>query len=205
MPFSGPIIKVTKMAVFFTSDLHFGHAKVITFCNRPFSSVQDMEECLVLSWNKAVRENDTVYVLGDVFFSNAVEARRVLGRLNGRKILVRGNHDKQVGPSIGWDMVVEEMVIRLGGHRVRLSHFPYPLHWWELTKRFLLKGTRRFADKRPPRRSNEFLLHGHSHSPPDKIVRGRMLDIGVDGHKYTPWHETEIIAKLNLMARFYND
>ena len=83
---------------FTISDTHFGHANTwAKFKNadgsplRPFTSTEEMDETLVNNWNSVVNPKDTVYHLGDV-----VIARRNLQtvkRLNGRKILIRGNHD----------------------------------------------------------------------------------------------------------------
>ena len=56
--------------IYFTSDLHLGHANIIRHCNRPFSSVEEMDETLIRNWAKRVKANDTVYVLGDLMFRN---------------------------------------------------------------------------------------------------------------------------------------
>jgi calcineurin-like phosphoesterase family protein len=53
------------MAIFFTSDHHFGHENIIRYCNRPFTSVQQMNEIMILRWNGAVLPEDEVYYLGD--------------------------------------------------------------------------------------------------------------------------------------------
>ena len=85
------------MSAFVTSDTHFGHAKMLTFIHidgtpvRSFSSLEEMHETIVERWNKTVHPRDTVYHLGDVAIPRS--GLRVLERLNGRKILVRGNHD----------------------------------------------------------------------------------------------------------------
>lgn len=75
-----------------TSDLHFGHANVIKYCNRPFLDVNEMNEILIKNWNEVVSLEDTIYVLGD-FAMAARYVEQVLPRLNGKKILILGNHD----------------------------------------------------------------------------------------------------------------
>lgn len=55
--------------IYFTADTHFGHENVIRFCDRPFSSANEMDEAMIANWNARVRGNDTVYILGDMFFS----------------------------------------------------------------------------------------------------------------------------------------
>ena len=81
--------------VFFTSDLHFGHENVIRFDNRPFSSVEEMDETLVRRWNAKVGVGDLVYVLGDfIWRSRNDDASGLIRSLNGSKILIKGNHDR---------------------------------------------------------------------------------------------------------------
>jgi len=86
------------MSLFITSDTHFGHAKILSFIDqageplRPgFASLDHMHDELVRRWNSVVHNTDTVYHLGDVAISRS--GLKVLERLNGRKILIRGNHD----------------------------------------------------------------------------------------------------------------
>lgn len=54
--------------IFFTSDTHFWHENIIKFCNRPFSSVEEMNDTIIENWNKVVGENDIVFHLGDFVF-----------------------------------------------------------------------------------------------------------------------------------------
>ena len=80
--------------IFFTADLHFGHANIIRHCNRPFASVDEMDAVLIHNWNAAVGLKDEVYILGDFTMRSAVEAHKYLVRLNGRKYFICGNHDR---------------------------------------------------------------------------------------------------------------
>ena len=86
------------MSAFVIGDTHFGHTKSLSFVQpdgsplRPFSSVEEMDETMVERWNAAVNKHDTVYHLGDVVIPRA--SLKILERLNGRKILIRGNHDQ---------------------------------------------------------------------------------------------------------------
>ena len=77
----------------FTSDTHYWHSNVIKYCNRPFSSVEEMNEALIDNWNAVVKDGDTVFHLGDVIFAGVTKAREIIPRLKGNKILIRGNHD----------------------------------------------------------------------------------------------------------------
>lgn len=83
------------MASYFISDTHFGHESRIRLANRPFSSVDEMDEQLIENWNSRVGPEDTVYHLGDFCFRNARGAEHYRSRLNGTIHLIRGNHDSQ--------------------------------------------------------------------------------------------------------------
>jgi calcineurin-like phosphoesterase family protein len=85
-------------AVFLISDTHFGHAGVCRFTRndgvtklRPWDSADEMDEAMVERWNERVRPNDKVYHLGDVVMSR--KSLAIMRRLNGDKVLIRGNHD----------------------------------------------------------------------------------------------------------------
>jgi len=85
-------------AVFLVSDTHFGHAGVCRFTRndgvtklRPWDDPAEMDEAMVKAWNERVRPNDKVYHLGDVVINR--RAMSTLARLNGDKVLIRGNHD----------------------------------------------------------------------------------------------------------------
>ena len=81
------------MKVFIISDTHFGHASIIKYCNRPFSSVEEMDETMIKRWNETVSNNDIIIHLGDVGLSNKEYITNIIKRLNGKKILIMGNHD----------------------------------------------------------------------------------------------------------------
>ena len=81
---------------FFTSDLHLGLKNIIIFCNRPFKNVHDMNRSLVKNWNSVVTNNDTVYVLGDVFVCNPSTAEKYIKKLMDRKTNVYLNAQKAV-------------------------------------------------------------------------------------------------------------
>jgi len=82
--------------VFFTADTHFGHAKVLAFesSTRPFTTIEEHDEELIKRWNDRVRPKDIVWHLGDVYFGKTGEGLvDLIRRLNGKKHLIRGNHD----------------------------------------------------------------------------------------------------------------
>jgi calcineurin-like phosphoesterase family protein len=82
------------MTTFFTSDTHFGHARILELSDRPFRDVQHMNEMLIKNWNDVVAPTDHVYHLGDVALGSFEDSMKCVARLNGIKHLVMGNHDR---------------------------------------------------------------------------------------------------------------
>ena len=84
--------------IFFTADMHFGHENMISFVDyngqkiRPFNTCQECDELMIENWNSVVRPQDKIYVLGDVCFNKNL-GDKIMPRLNGKKCLIRGNHD----------------------------------------------------------------------------------------------------------------
>ena len=112
---------------FIISDTHFGHANIIKYCNRPFESTDAMDEYIAEQWINEVGEDDTVIHLGDVAFKTQY-LDEVLTNLPGRKILVWGNHDwcrtKTYYRKRGFEEVYDELLVKVGGKDVRLTHMP---------------------------------------------------------------------------------
>ena len=77
---------------FFTSDTHFNHANIISFCNRPFKDVEQMNEVMIANWNHVIGKDDSVFHLGDFCLGGAAEWTKILDRLNGKIYLIMGNH-----------------------------------------------------------------------------------------------------------------
>ena len=79
--------------VWFIADSHFFHKKVIEYCNRPFSNVEEMNNIIISNWNKVVKRDDRVFMLGDFALCGKDKIIDIGQKLNGRKILILGNHD----------------------------------------------------------------------------------------------------------------
>ena len=79
--------------IYITSDHHFGHKKIIKYSNRPFNSVEEMDEELIRRFNSRVSPGDIVYNLGDYCFTNP---EKYAGRLNGNIIRIKGSHDHDI-------------------------------------------------------------------------------------------------------------
>jgi calcineurin-like phosphoesterase family protein len=151
------------VAVFFTSDHHFGDHRVLNLYPRPFAGVAEMDAAMIARWNETVGEEDEVWHLGD-FARTARRAAEVLAELKGRKHLVIGNNDPTPEQVPGWASVAPYAEVEADGVRLVLCH--YPFRTWNGMHRGSLN------------------LHGHSHGRMKPLAR--QLDVGVDIHDYRP-------------------
>lgn len=120
--------KFSPEHVFFTSDTHFNHSNIIRFCNRPFNSIEEMNETLIRNWNNVVSPDDIVFHLGDFCLGGAVEWTKLLDRLNGYIYLILGNHDlKNIrqGFISRFEHVSMQMRIMVDKQVVYLNHYPF--------------------------------------------------------------------------------
>lgn len=175
------------MSIFFSSD----HSNIIRYCNRPFTSVEEMNEYMVKAWNETVQPEDTVFYIGD--FSLAIRPVELfLSRLNGIKILIVGNHDfchpahpksKTIDKhfhwcnhykELGFSDVLQDYSLVIGSEIVLLSHMPY-LNADNKSERY---------PQYRPKDQGQWLLHGHVH---DKWkVKDKMINVGVDVWNFYP-------------------
>ena len=154
------------MTTFFTADTHFGHSAILGFCNRPFNTVEEMNEGLINNWNAVVSPQDVVYHLGDFGFMSAAEMTKIINRLNGNINFVPGNHDKQLVKISRLNICAPIHELKIDHTFVVLSHYPM-LSW---------------------NRSNHgsLMLHGHSHGTQQYPHAMRIHDVGVDVNGYAP-------------------
>ena len=107
----------------FTSDTHYDHANIIKYSKRPFKNVDEMNETMIKNWNSVVKHEDTVFHLGDFAFCN--DPGKFFHRLNGNKILILGNHDKQATKHLPWGSVHSYYELRLNGKFIILCHYAF--------------------------------------------------------------------------------
>ena len=165
---------------YFTSDLHFGHKNIIKYCNRPFETVEEMNETIIKNFNKTVKAGDTCYILGDIMMYDTEETQKCLNRLHGHIYLVRGNHDNMIKDNdlrFGW--VKEYFTFRYNKEKFILCHYPF-VTW---------NGSEH----------GSYDLHGHQHNNlvynmQQRFTGLRRFDVGVDANNFTPVSVEEIIA-----------
>jgi calcineurin-like phosphoesterase family protein len=146
------------------SDTHWMHEKIIGYCNRPFKNAGEMDEVMIKRWNERVKPGDLVYHLGDVGLTKEDKLKPIIARLNGKKILILGNHDKSAERMMdfGFDFACDSMVIRCMNHVLFLNHKPLQF--------------------KPPFIGIDLVLHGHIHnSTPESrlehVSKGELVNI----------------------------
>lgn len=165
---------------YFTSDTHFNHANIIKYCNRPFSSVDEMNMALVGRWNEVVKPTDRVFHLGDFAMGKHADAVIWFASLNGEKHLISGNHDSKTVRTMGWHTTNDCAPYELDDDRtIFLIHNPG------------------LVKKRP---SSGLVLHGHLHGMSDlhpftKLPHTTYVDVGVDCWDYRPSNLQDIMER----------
>jgi calcineurin-like phosphoesterase family protein len=160
------------VAIYFTSDTHFGDHRTLNIHKRPFASVAEMDAAMIEAWNATVGDADDVWHLGD-FARKLADVPALLSRLQGRKHLIRGNNDDpEIGSVPGWASVADYHELEEEGRRLVLCH--YPFRSWN-------GQARRAID-----------LHGHSHGRLKPLPR--QFDVGVDARDFRPVTLAELLG-----------
>lgn len=170
--------------IFYTADPHFGYEPLVA--GRPFETVAEMDEAIIANWNAVVRPEDTVYLVGDIGWNGGHVPCRTLARLNGRKHLIRGNHDTGYldAPLLYryFETVTDFLEIDDGRHHIFLSHYP-------------------MLYSKP----KGYMIHGHLHASGQfhEILRSlpRVLNAGVDVNGFAPVTLEQLIEN---NERFYS-
>lgn len=179
--------------IYFTSDPHFGHDRAFIYGPRGFGNIQEHDNTIIENWNKVVKPEDTVYLLGDVALKDNDNALKCVNSLNGNIMLIRGNHDTQ----IRWDMYSDKTLcpnitilgyadlLNYKGYHLYMSHFPTMTG--NLEKESLKKCTCN--------------LFGHTHQKA-KFYNDLpyLFHVGVDSNNCTPISIDEVIENMKQEA-----
>lgn len=179
--------------IFFTSDSHFNHNNIIRYCNRPFNNIDEMNEILIQNWNSVVKEDSIVFHLGDFAFCGSHKANEILSRLNGRIILIKGNHDNFQDSILNkFEGVYQQLHIEIGNKSIYLNHYPFLTYSGIYRKNPVIQ------------------LFGHEHINKlylnKDISRLNLLlpsqyDVGVDLNNYTPISWKEVSKKIDFQIK----
>ena len=172
------------MKIFYIADTHFGHGNIIRLCNRPFLTVNEMNETLIHNWNSRVGKDDIVYIVGDFAFKSAEHPVGILSQLNGRKVLIKGNHDgrnlKDPVFRRHFEEICERKTINDNNRMVVIDHFP--LIEWD----GFFRGS--------------YLVYGHIHNNVSNYAYKALycldtaLNAGVDINQFMPVTLDELIV-----------
>ena len=156
------------MTTWITSDLHFGHRNIMSFCPQSRARFRNdldyMNEAMVKEWNDLIADEDTVYILGDVAFLPAQKATECMQRLNGTKILVEGNHDRKLLKDADFRAEFSEVhkYLDVNYNGTKCVMFHYPIAEWDQMHR------------------GSVHLHGHLHGSTSGMEKFRCRDMGID-------------------------
>ncbi|WYN05107.1 phosphoesterase [Pseudomonas phage UNO-G1W1] len=173
---------MSEQKIWWSSDLHFEHKKIVQYTNRPWTQEQNTEK-LIERWNDRVGLMDDVYHLGDFAFMWPKQINKlvsIINELNGKIHFIKGNHcddrlwrmieDRNI-PHVVWVKDYHELTIE--GQHIVMCH--YPMAQWNRAHH----GT--------------FMLHGHCHG--SYQGPGKILDVGIDNHPdHQMWSYEEICA-----------
>jgi calcineurin-like phosphoesterase family protein len=167
----------------FTADFHFGHDNIIRYCNRPFRSVEEMDQTILDRLNASVKANDILYFLGDFCIGSKAKALEHRKQIRCKKIFaVPGNHDKQVRKltdEFSWLSNLAEISIH--GQPIVICH--YAMRVWNRSHH------------------GAWHLYGHSHGNLPDTPTSLSMDVGVDTHDFQPWHFDEINLLMTEKAK----
>lgn len=162
------------MKVYIISDTHFSHKNIIDYCNRPFQTVEEMNNTMINNWNRVVTNNDLVIHLGDVGLGSKEQVSSIIQQLNGRKMLIMGNHDH-----------FREKDYRAMGFET-VSRFP--ILW---NKNFLLSHAPLDISESVP----YFNIYGHVHNDERYTNTSNSCCVSAERIDYTPIFLYDTITK----------
>lgn len=163
---------------FFTSDEHYNHYNIISrFVFRPFKDAKQMNYELIKRHNERVKDNDTVYHLGDFKFSaDGMNSNEIMKQLNGRHVFIQGNHDKRNGTNT----CLKYGIIELFNTKIALAHRPEDVLDMMLLTQIHIG----------------FCGHVHEKWKFMKTEQGLIVNVGVDQWDYYPIDPKQIFKAI---------
>lgn len=171
--------------IYIISDNHFNHWNINRYCSRGFPNLETMNNTMIKRWNTVVKPEDLVIHIGDIIFTKG-ESKAIsdmIAKLNGRKILIKGNHDRKSYSwylTHGFDFICERMIWEFNRKKILFIHSPHEISHNDY-------------------RTCRYIIHGHSHNKGQflhKKKNCKIVNISVENIKYTPISLITLLNKI---------
>ena len=171
--------------IYILSDNHFNHWNINRYCKRKYPNLNTMNRDMIKKWNSIVKKNDMVIHLGDIIFTKGAseEIDKIIKQLNGRLILIRGNHDRKSYSwylSHGFDFIADKVYWEYNKKKIMFIHDPNRIEHRDLRK-------------------CDFIIHGHRHNKGLFVSRRkhcRIVNVSVEQLNYNPMNLTTLLNRL---------
>lgn len=185
-------MKIQHDKVWFTSDLHFWHKNICKYCGRPYETVEQMNAGIINNWKQLVKDDDIVFVLGDLGFCGIEKLRAEIEQLPGQIYVIQGNHDSDKNLSklkeegLIKDYCKLQYVTIIGDEEcpeqdLTLCHFPM-IDWYNKDK-------------------GAWMVHGHQHQLPETpSCSVKHWDVGLDKNHGRPITFEQL--KINITKQY---
>lgn len=155
-----------KKNIFLIADTHIDHTNIIEYCNRPFHTIEEMNETIINNWNETIKKDDIVFFLGDLTCGmNARPSDNILKKLNGEIYYILGNHDFLIKPIKTYRF----LILKKGRKEILLIHDP----------------------KHVPKSWKKWTIHAHHHNNHPKQFpflnkKNKHMNISIENTDYKP-------------------
>lgn len=175
-----------KIMKYFIADTHFCHKDIIGFSRRPFDNIEDMNKQLISNWNKTVKSDDDIYILGDFLFMESGRwATKILNQLNGKKYLIKGNHEEYLNDTnfddSQFEWIKDYYSFEFDNRKFVLFHYPI-MEWDGYYERAIH-------------------LYGHVHNMKTDYFKNILginaMNVGVDMIGYRPISIEQVLCIIN--------
>lgn len=161
--------------IFVIGDPHLGHYNIVKYGRKSFSSIEEHDETIITNWNQVVKPKDTIIIDGDFALTSVKRVKVYLSRLNGKKIMVLGDHDKQVWKCREYfEEITKYKTLTFKGHFIVIFH--WCIRSWQQSH------------------WGSYHIYAHSHGRLPPI--GKSHDCGVDNNNFTPLNLEDFIVMM---------
>jgi len=176
-----------KDNLFFTSDTHFNHTNCIKYDNRPFENIRSMNDTIIQNWNNKIPKDGIVFFLGDIGFPPIDKLNSIVDSLNGKIILIKGNHDRAelITKITKFDIITDYHEIWVQDDEL------------ETTRQLIVMCHYAFQVWNQSHYGLSWHIHGHSHGNLSSSNCKKRYDVGVNNNNYTPLSYNDLRLIMN--------